>query len=245
MEDPIGKNAVKYTKGCVYIDDQLEADFKLEPDIINLMKKTTLCVLKELNIKTDLAEGPPKKKTKYLGWVMCAEELGIRLPGDKRAKILRILVNALNGDKNLRTNLPKKQSFLFSDREWSTLIGLLQFFVHSKPVLKPYLTPIFRAADTFATDNSGQYALTKHGKKNPPIFRRIPILEGSDLQKTMVFLMEIIAMNCLIPFQCAFKRPAFTSTYVFNMYTDAAGELSIFNRNAFGMGGICYELDFA
>ena len=136
-ENPICKKAVKLTKGCVYIDDQLETDFDKNPDVIKLMKKVTLKVLEELNVKTDLKEGPPKTKTKYLGWVMCAEELGIRLPGDKRAKLIRILVSVLEGNRNLRTNLLKKQAFLFSNREWSSMLGLLQFFVNSKPILKP------------------------------------------------------------------------------------------------------------
>ena len=119
-------------------------------------------------------------------------------------------------------------------------MGLLQFFINSKPILKPYLTPLFRTADVFGPGYD-----TSCAGKQPPIFRRIPILEGSDLQKTLIFFMEIIAMNCLNPFQNAFRRPCGPCTRAFNLYCDAAGEFSIFNKEVFGMGGLCYDLNFA
>ena len=236
------KNAVDFTKGCVYVDDQLETDFEEHTEVIKLMKLAVLKVFDELNVKTDLQEGPPKKKTKYLGWLMCATELGIRLPGDKRSKMTRAIANALSGAYNIKTNEPKKTPFLFSDREWSSLMGLLQYFVDSRPTLKPFLTPLFRASDRFgpATSNHDGYA-----GKRPPVFRKIPILKGTNLQKCLVSFMEIIAMNCLIPFQNAFRRPCLPCTHTFNLYCDAAGEKSPFNRHAFGMGGICYDFGFA
>ena len=56
---PAYTDSVKYIKGCVYVDDQLEVDFESHLAIINLMKIAVLKVFKELKVETDLQEGPP------------------------------------------------------------------------------------------------------------------------------------------------------------------------------------------
>ena len=64
---------VTHTKQMVYVDDNLCADQGPCQAMINSMKAKVIEILDNLRVTSDLKEGPGKKQTKYLGWLLCLE----------------------------------------------------------------------------------------------------------------------------------------------------------------------------
>ena len=226
----LGLLPVKHTKGTIYVDDDLELDFNKTSTTAEKMKSIMLFELDRMNVKTDLKPGPVKKTTKYLGWTMSLEERGIRLPGDKKRRILDKLDNLRTGRKNIKTNAMKKVPYLFNSAEISSVAGSLVHFCVTHNTLVPFLTPFYRLLDPF--------------KYRPKAFLRLNILDNKSLMHSVKIMREAVHVNKWIPFhQVAKSYGTVRDTFV--TYADAAGESSIFNPEAFGMGGLCYDLNFA
>ena len=58
---------VTHTKQAVYIDDNIVTDHDTDPDVIMQLKLIISVVLDWLRVETDLSDGPPKNRTRYLG----------------------------------------------------------------------------------------------------------------------------------------------------------------------------------
>ena len=178
--------------------------------LVNIMKSAIRCVFKAINIKTDLSDLPPEKATRYTGWLVDLNEKAMKLPMDKRKKILDKLTNFVNGDVNIITKKPKKTKYLFSVREISSLSGLLVHFCILQRSLIPALTPFYRLLDNW--DFAG---------KNPwSVVKRLNLVKNKWLGFAVNKIFDAVYKNEWIPFTqvaCSYgqrKRNILESHYV-------------------------------
>ena len=225
---------VTHTKQTVYMDDNLEADGETGPEMIMKMKEKSIEVLTYLRIPSNLKDGPAKKQTRYLGWLICLEKKAVKLHADKRRNILDKLTNFKEGKVNLLTKLPKKTRWLYSPREITSLTGSLVHFGCLHSHLKPTLIPFYRLLDRYDLSSLNCWRS----------FRSINIEKNKWLSKSLEIMIVAVTHNKWVPFAeaaASFNK----SLQTLSCYADAAGPPSDYNIHSYGMGGICYELDFA
>ena len=132
----------------VYIDDDIESE-SISLLVIHLMKHVMHFVLKQIRIPTDLDRAKITVATRYLGWLICLQRKAVKLPLDKRLRILNRIETFTNGTLNVITGQKKKTKFLYSGREIAAVSGSLLHFSEIHFELKPFLTPFYRLLDGY------------------------------------------------------------------------------------------------
>lgn len=157
----------------------------------------------------------------------------MKLPADKRKKILERIDRFIEGKYNVVSGKLKKTLGLYNTSEVSSLTGSVTHYGSARLELKPYMTPFYRLFDLFPKER-------RHDKT---CFRNLKIYKDKYLLNSLLKIRTAVDENKWIPFsQVARGSGVIKSTFL--AYTDAAGEkVHFFNENTFGMGGLCLELD--
>lgn len=141
-------------------------------------------------MKTDLTWGPPKFSTRYLGWLIDLRKKALKLPADKRKKILDRIDRFIKGRFNVVSGLPKKTAFLFNTSEISSLTGSLCSYATVRNDLVPYMTPFYRLFGAFPKDR-------RHDKF---CFRRLNLNSNTYLLNSLKKIRQAVDENDWIPF---------------------------------------------
>ena len=221
-------------KGTIYMDDDIETDFGPEILLISAAKDIVIEVCNDIGIKTDLKPGPPKQEVTYLGWLFSLKLKAIKLPAQKQSKIITRLNRFLSGKVDVKTGDEKSVPFLYSPREIAALTGSLLVFINIHHDLKHRMTPFYRLLDLF------DFKSTKAWDK----CKRLNINSNYWLKQSLSTLLQAVKQNAWVPFATA-ARHVSPLRYSMNVYSDAAGEASRWNKCSYGMGGICWEARLA
>ena len=90
------------------MDDDLECE-KISAIIIHLMKAIMHFSFTEMNLLTDLDIGITSPAFKYLGWILSLKHQALKLPEDKKVKMLTRLDRFSDGTHHVLSNSLKKQ----------------------------------------------------------------------------------------------------------------------------------------
>jgi len=209
----------------VYMDDNLMTDPDVEPDIIIAMKQVVRKELKDMDVRNDLSNGPPRKSTKYLGWLVDLNTQATTLPPDKLKKIKTRIQRFRDGKVHVKTGKAKKWPMRFYASEIAALAGSLVHFATLHENLKSFLPPIYRLLDNFK--------FSDHKSKT---LRRIH-MNKYWLNRSLDRFEYELQLNSPVPFISAAASFG-TPKDCLRTYADASGRKSVFNPRNYGMGGI-------
>ena len=228
---------IRWDKGQVYIDDNLEAE-QNSLLIIHLMKHVMLFVFKQINIKTDLESAEVTALTRYLGWMVCLQRKSVKLPVNKQVSMINKINTFIDGKINILSGESKKKRFLYSGREIAAISGSLLHFSEIHFQLKPHLTPFYRLLDG--------YILAK--RHHWDIYRQLNIdRKNSYIYRSLLVFRSALEHNDWVRFDCAINQKM-TICRIIRTFADASGSPVPWATSAvghYGVGGFSWDLQFA